>query len=186
MRGIVSGGRLTRPGVRALSAAGAVVALAGCGSAAAGGSSLVAQGQSRTTVTKASAGVPLCAGARKVDQVTARLTAVGPREILPRAMTITDAAQARALAAALCGLPAMPRGVRHCPLALPGALRLVFTGGGHAYQPVLIRDSGCASVTGIGPARQWTWSSRAWLLGQAAGSHGRLIPGTYPSSVPRG
>ena len=76
-----------------------------------------------------------------------------------------------------------------CPvcLALPGALRLEFTAGGHAYQPVLIRDSGCASVTGIGPARQWTWSSRAGrLLGKAAGSHGRLIPGTYPSSVPLG
>jgi len=187
MRGIISGGRLTRPGVRALSTAGAVVALAGCGSTAAGGSSLVAQGQSPATVTKASAGVPLCADARKVDQVTVRLTAVRSREILPRTMTITDAAQARALATALCGLPPMPRGVRHCPMALPGALRLEFTAGGHAYQPVLIRDSGCASVTGIGPARQWTWSSRAGrLLGKAAGSRGRLIPGTYPSSVPLG
>jgi hypothetical protein len=187
MRGAISGGKLTRSGVRALSAAGAAIALAGCGSAAAGGSSLVAQGQSPPAVTKAAAGAPLCADARKVDQVTARLTAVRAREILPRTMTITDASQVRALATALCGLPRMPRGVRRCPMALPGALQLVFRAGGRAYRPVLIRDSGCASVTGIGPARQWTWSSRAGrLVSTAAGSHGRLTPGTYPSSVPIG
>ena len=55
-----------------------------------------------------------------------------PVEILPRAMTITAAPRAAALAAALCALPRMPRGLR-CPAALGGALRLEFTAGGRRY-----------------------------------------------------
>ena len=78
----------------------------------------------------------------------------------------------------------MPGGLR-CPAALGGALRLEFTAGGRSYRPVLIRDSGCASVTGVGPVRQWAWSSRPGrLLSEAVGGYGRLVPGTHPSSVP--
>ena len=112
-----------------------------------------------------------------------RLTAAQPEEILPRVKTIT-APRAAALAAALCALPRMPGGMR-CPAALGGALRLEFTAGGRSYPPVLIRDSGCASVTGVGPVRQWAWSSRPGrLLSEAVGGYGRLVPGTHPSSVP--
>ena len=78
----------------------------------------------------------------------------------------------------------MPAGIR-CPAALGGALRLEFTAGGRSYQPVLIRDSGCASVTGVGPVRQWAWSSRPGrLLGEAAGGYGRLVARTHQGSVP--
>ncbi len=91
---------------------------------------------------------------------------------------------ALALAAALCGLPPMPRGLR-CPAALDGALRVEFTAGGHGYPPLRIQDSGCASITGLGPLRQWSWSSRPGkLLSGAAGGKGRLVPGTHPNSVP--
>ena len=58
-----------------------------------------------------------------------RLTTPRHAEILPRAMTITAAPRAQALAAALCALPRMPRGLR-CPAALGGALRLEFTAEG--------------------------------------------------------
>ena len=132
----------------------------------------------------APAGVPLCAGSRKLDRVVMRLTAPRPAEILPRALTITAAPRVQALATALCALPRMPAGLR-CPAALGGALRLEFAAGGRSYRPVLIRDSGCASVTGVGPARKWAWSSRPGrLLGTAAGGYGRLVAGTHPSSVP--
>jgi hypothetical protein len=164
---------------RRLAAAGASIALLGlaaCGSAGSGGSGPPA--------AHAPAGAPLCAGGAKVDQVVMRLTAARSGEILPRAMTITAAPRAAALAAALCALPRMPGGLR-CPAALGGALRLEFTAGGRSYQPVLIRDSGCANVTGVGHVRQWAWSSRPGrLLSEAAGGYGRLVAGTHPSSVP--
>jgi hypothetical protein len=153
----------------------AVLAVAACGSAANGGAGPAASTPAR---------VPLCAGTPKVDQVVMRLTSARSREILPRSVTITAAPRAAALAAALCALPRMPGGMR-CPAALGGALRLEFTAGDYSYQQVLIRDSGCASVTGVGPVRQWAWSSRPGrLLSEAAGGYGRLVAGTHPSSVP--
>jgi hypothetical protein len=168
--------RRRRPAVLAGAGVVIVIGLAACGSATSDGTGAAAAGRS--------AGVPLCAGAAKVDQVVMRLTAARTREILPRSLTITAAPRVQALATALCALPTMPPGMR-CPAALGGALRLHFTGAGRSYQPILIRDSGCASVTGVGPVRQWAWSSRPGrLLGQAAGSYGRLLAGTHPSSVP--
>jgi hypothetical protein len=162
---------------RRLAAAGAslaVLGLAACGSAASGGNGPAAR----------PGGAPLCAGNAKVDQVVMRLTAPRSAEILPRALTITAAPRAAALAAALCALPRTPGGMR-CPAAPGGALRLEFSAEGRRYPPVLIRDSGCASVTGVGPVRQWAWSSRPGrLLSEAAGSYGRLVAGTHPSSVP--
>ena len=160
----------------------AVLGLAACGSATSGGSAI--SGGSTPPAGAPAAGVPLCAGAARVDRVVLRLTAFRSVEILPRAKTITDAPRAAALAAALCALPRMPGGLR-CPAALGGALRLEFAAGGRSYRPVLIRDSGCASVTGVGPVRQWAWSSRPGrLLSEAVGGYGRLVAGTHPSSVP--
>ena len=169
-------GQITTRRLAAVGASIAVLGLAACGSAASGGSGL--------PPAATPAGVPLCTGAAKIDEVVMRLTAAQPAEILPRAMTITAAPRAAALAAALCALPRMPGGLR-CPAALGGALRLEFAAGDHSYQPVLIRDSGCASVTGVGPVRQWAWSSRPGrLLSEAVGGYGRLVAGTHPSSVP--
>lgn len=161
---------MTSRGAVTLGTISVLVGLVACGSVTAG--------------RAASAHVPLCTDARSVDRVVVRLTVSQPREILPRTMTITDAPRVQALATALCALPPMPRGLR-CPAALPGALRVQFAARGRSYQPILIRDSGCASVTGVGPARQWAWSSRpGHLLSEAAGGQGRLVAGTHPSSVP--
>lgn len=168
--------RVRRRGAAVLAVAGVVIGLAACGSATSGSTGAAA--------AAGSAGVPLCAGTAKADQVVMRLTAVRSMEILPRTLTITSAPRVQALAAALCALPRLPGGIR-CPAALGGAIRLDFTAAGRGYQPVVIRDSGCASVTGMGPVRQWAWSSRPGrLLGHAAGSYGRLVAGTHPSSVP--
>ena len=182
MRATISSRRPRRPAGAVLVATGTMVVLAGCGSAAAGGS---ARPAANTGGTLPAAAVPLCASAGRLDQVTLRLTGSPAREILPRTATTTDAPRVRALAAALCRLPPAPRGLRHCPAALPGALLLEFSAQGHAYPLVRIHDSGCATVSGLGTPRQWTWSSQPGrLLSGMAGGKGRLIPGTHPSSVP--
>ena len=189
MRGTISPRWLRRPARPVLAAAGTMVVLAGCGSAVAGGAApgqpSADAGSTRPAAAAAPSGVPLCASTGRADQVTLRLIPGRAREILPRAATITDAPLVRALAAALCRLPPAPGGLRHCPAALPGMLLLEFSAQGHLYPPVLIHDSGCATVSGLGTARQWTWSSRPGrLLSGAVGGKGRLIPGTHPSSVP--
>jgi hypothetical protein len=180
-------GQITTRRLAAAGASAAVLGIAACGSATSGATGPGAGAGTphpQATATAPSAGAPLCAGTAKVDRVVIRLTAARSAGILPRAMTITAAPRAAALAAALCALPRTPGGMR-CPAALGGALRLQFTAQGHSYQPVLIRDSGCASVTGVGPVRQWAWSSRPGrLLSQAAGGYGRLVAGIHQGSVP--
>ncbi len=174
----------------AVLAGGAALTLAACGSAVAGGAGHPAtagtgRGTALAAAARASAGVPLCTGARRADRLEVRLLTTGPREILPRAVTSTDAPRVRALAAALCALPPLPHGLR-CPAVPRAALMLVFADSGHGFTTVRIQDAGCASVAGLGPAREWSWSSRpGQLLRQTAGGIGRLIPGTHPSSVAR-
>ncbi len=180
MRGNIGARRPSGFAILAPAAAGTLIGLAGCGSVPGGAS---ASGQASATPA-ASAGIPLCAAAQQLDQVRLRLTSGPARAMLPRAVTITDAPRVRALAGTLCTLPRLPRGL-HCPAALGSALLLDFSAAGRAYPPVRIQDSGCATVTGVGPARQWSWSSRPGrVLSAAVGGKGRLVPGTYPSSVP--
>jgi hypothetical protein len=179
------------PGVLAAGSvlsAGAVLGLVACGSVAATGAGHRAAAGPATAsaaAVRASAGVPLCAASRRLDQLEVRLAASQPREILPRALTTTDAARVRALASALCHLAPLPRGL-HCPAEPRGALLLVFADAGR-FTTVRIQDAGCASVTGLGPARQWSWSSPAGqLLARTVGGHGKLVPDMHPSSVPTG
>jgi hypothetical protein len=173
-------------GMLGLLAIGTLLGLAACGSAVATGSGhRAAAGQATArTAAQASAAVPLCVAAHRMDQLEIRLTASQPREILPRALTSTDAARVRALATALCALPPLPQG-RHCPTAPRGALLLVFAAPGHGFTTVRIQDAGCPSVAGLGPAREWSWSSPpGQLLSRTVGGTGRLVPGSHPSSVP--
>ncbi len=175
-------------GVLAMIAVSTVMGLTACGSARGGAvhPAQVGGGHSRepTAAVRPSAGVPLCVAAGRVDRAVLSLTASQVREILPRGITISDPSQVRALAAGLCALPPVPTGV-HCPATSGGAVRLVFAAGGHGFHPVRIQDSGCPHVTGIGPARQWSWSSvPGRLLSKTVGGKGKLVPGTHPSSVP--
>ena len=78
---------------------------------------------SRPPAATASAGVPLCAAAGKVDRVVAIPGSSHIRALLPAGITIRDAARVRVLAAALCALPPMPPGL-HCEAATGGAFRL--------------------------------------------------------------
>src|SRR5215470_7473975 len=110
--------------VLAVIAVSAVIVLAACGSTAAGGAGHPASaGAGHSTGpaagASASAGVPLCAAAQKVDRVVASPPTSHLRAVLPRGVTITDAPRVRALAAALCALPPVPPGVQ-CPADFGG------------------------------------------------------------------
>ena len=175
--------------VLAVIAVGAVAVLAACGSTAAGGAGHPAPADTGhstppAAVAGAPAGVPLCAAAQRVDRVVASVPASHLGQVPPRGITITDTPRVRALAAALCALPRMPRGLQ-CPANFGGMSRLVFASGGREFPPVRIQLSGCRAVAGIGPTRSWSRSPRfGQLLTGAVGGKGRLIPGTQPGSVP--
>jgi hypothetical protein len=176
-------------GVLAVIAVSAVIVLTACGSTTAGGTGHPASADAghstgSAAAASASAGVPLCAAAQQVDRVVASQPTSHFREILPRGITITDAPQVRALAAALCALPPMSPGLS-CPADFGGVFQLVFAAGGRDFHPVRVQLSGCRDVTGIGPPRSWSRSPQLGrLLTTTVGGKGRMIPGTHPSSVP--
>jgi hypothetical protein len=181
-------------GVLAVISVGALIGLAGCGSATAGGAGLPASAGAGHTkepaaVASASAGVPLCAAAGRVDRVVVSrvpVLPVSPDEPLPGGITFRDPPRVRALAAGLCALPLMRHGpLLSCPADFGGAFRLVFAAGRRGFSPVGVQSSGCRIVTGVGPARSWSRSPRfKHLLDKVTGGQGRLIPGSHPSSVP--
>lgn len=162
-------------------AVGATIMLAACGNQVAGGQS-APSGQSPSGVQStaadqsASAGKSASAdgkaapivGSGSADLCTdiPHLTSVvvsrtsGFRDsrmgsIQPRGITIVEPALVRGLAAALCGLPEMPRIALTCPAEFGvGSLRFAFAAGGRPYAPVVVQLSGCRVVTGLGAARR--------------------------------
>ena len=173
--------------------AGALIGLAACGSVVAdgGGSRASPGGHSKVPAAamSASARVPLCAAARRVDRVVVSLISPLPasppvREFLPRVVTIRTAPGVRALAAGICALPRMPTAMG-CPADSGGGLKLVFTAGTRSFQPVHIQDSGCRAVTGVGPARWWArYPQFGRLLSRTLSGIGWRSLGKQPSSVP--
>lgn len=174
-------------GVLAVIAVGAAIGLAACGSAVPGARHPAVAGTGHApepTAVSTSPGVLLCAAAQTVDRLVVSPMSSQLREILPRGITIADVRQVRALAVALCALPLMPSGL-HCPAALGGEVLLRFAAGGQDFQAVRIQNSGCRTVTGVGPTRWWSESPQfGQLLSRTVGGRGRLIPGMHPSSVP--
>jgi len=171
-------------GVQGLIAGTALLGLAACGSVSAGSAGHPAPASaSSSSAPAAAAGTPasgtLCADRTSADRVVVSRTA-------SRQVTLTGTTQVQAMAAALCALPPMPAG-QHCPATSAGSIRLVFAAGQHSFPPVILQESGCRSVTGMGATRSWSGSSLlGLLLDEAVGGLGRLVPGTHPSSVPLG
>ena len=101
--------------------------------------------------------------------------------VLPRGITIGEPGPVRGLAAALCGLPALPRGPVNCPAQFRDALRLAFAAGRRPFPPVTVQVSGCRAVTGLGPART-AFSATFWrTLGKDLG-----LPSPQNTSQPAG
>jgi hypothetical protein len=98
------------------------------------------------------------------------LSQLGQSKPLPRVVpriTVRDPAKARALARAVCGLPAMPHGVLSCPIDVGGGYQLVFTAAGRTLHPVTVEATGCQTVTGAGPAPAGTARTRTGRSGPA-------------------
>jgi hypothetical protein len=163
-------------GLTACASAGGTTS-AGAGHTASAGAGAT---QRSAATGQASPGAALCANDQGVDRVEVS-QASSAHEV-----TLWGATQVRALATALCALPRMAAG-QACPAASGGSVRLVFADGETGFPPVSVQESGCRSVTGIGPTRSWSASSPfGQLLSEAVGGVGRLDPGTHPSSVPTG
>lgn len=87
------------------------------------------------------------------------LSQLGQSKPLPRTVPrimVRDPAKARALARAVCGLPAMPPGVLSCPIDVGGGYQLVFMAAGRTLHPVTVEATGCQPVTGAGLAQAGT------------------------------
>jgi hypothetical protein len=197
---VVCGGKTTRSrsmaarAMLAVISVSALIGLAACGSTPANSaghpdSAGVGHTTEPAAIATASADVPLCAAAGRVDRVVVSrvpaLSASGPHRLLPGGITFDNAPRVRALAAGLCALPLMPRELVNCPADFGGAFRLVFAAGRRGFSPVRVQTSGCRIVNGVGPARSWSRSPQLRrLLDKVTDGEGRLIPGSHPSSVP--
>jgi hypothetical protein len=83
----------------------------------------------------------------------------------PHQVTVATAAQARAVARALCALPRLPSGVINCPALLVGTTyQLRFTADGRQLPAVTIESTGCEVVTGVGLARRASTSPGFWRV----------------------
>ena len=152
--------------VPSAAAAGLVVivsaALAGCGPVRAGTAHPAAASHPSTGRPAAApvANGPVCQSPAAVSEVRVTripsLSQLGQSKPLPRVahwITVRDPGKARALASAICGLPAMPHGVISCPDDPGGGYRLVFIAAGRVLYPVTVDAAGCQTVTGAGSAR---------------------------------
>jgi hypothetical protein len=169
--------------------AAGLVLLAACGSVPAPGTAGAAPARasgSPAAVGSGSAQVSLCRDTAAVTGLRiARMRGVAlpaAQNGLPTQATVIGPAQARAVARALCALPAMPHGFISCPALFPGTnYQLWFTAAGRPLPVVTIQATGCETVAGVGPVRR-ALSPGFWrVLATAAGLS---PPGQAVFSVP--
>ena len=197
-------GRLTRAGVLIAAAAGAATVVAGCGSQVVTASSATKSASPGTASSsgiipggpRSSGGSDLCSKQASVTRlVVSRVSALPQNHLhfaFPAGTTVRSPAQARAVAAAVCGLPAMPHGPMSCPADWGLSYRLSFAAGTRSFPVVTAAAGGCAAVTGAGPVR-WTvrspgfWTVLAHAMGVSAASalrgSGPAQPHTSPARL---
>lgn len=184
-------GRVTRPGQLVLAAAGTALLAAACGSQAATTSSATQPASPASTSTGPSgtgSSAALCSDPAAVTRLVVSRVSALPRNHLhfafPAGITVSSPARARAVAEAVCGLPAMPRAPMSCPADWGLSYRLSFAAGTRSFPVVTAAAGGCGPVTGAGPARwtsrsPWFWTVLAHAMGISAGA---ALRGTGPAS----
>jgi len=196
-------GRLTRAGMLIAAAAGAATVAAGCGSQVVTTSSATQSASPGTSSPgtaspggiipggpRTSGGSALCSRPASVTRlVVSRVSALPQNHLhfaFPAGITVRSPARARAVAGAVCGLPAMPRVVMSCPADLGVSYRLSFAAGSRGFPVVTATAGGCESVAGAGPARSAGRSPGFWaVLAHALGiSGGTDLRGTSPARPP--
>lgn len=167
------------------------LALAACGSVVAGNGTGSAGAQLAQAPNKAvTAG--LCANPGAVNRLVIRRTGiiVQPRQqrfTFPALVTVTSAADARAVARAVCALPRQPAGILSCPADFGIGYQLRFAAGRHHFAVVKLRPAGCEIVTGAGRPRTITHSTAFWaVLGKALRLHTPLVHRALIGFVPPG
>ena len=121
--------------------------------------------------------------------VVGRVTALPQNHLhfaFPAAITVASPGRARAVAAAVCGLPPMPRVVMNCPADFGVSYRLSFAAGSTTFPVVTASAGSCSGVAGAGPVR-WPLtpdSGLSWpAMGvSAAGALRGASPGTPHTS----
>jgi hypothetical protein len=172
-----------------LSACGSVTVTATGTAAHTGSASQVPSAIGAASQVRSAGRGTLCAAAGAVDRLTvSRVNSIPGNHqqfSFPATVAVAGAAQARAVARALCALPARPRGPIFCPIDLGVTYRLGFAVSGPSLPPVTIGAGGCEEASGAGMAR-WIGSTPAFwtVLGKAMGltnpGHSAFV-GTMPS-----
>jgi hypothetical protein len=179
-------------------AAAAAIGLAACGSvhgSGSGGAGGEASSPAAPSSAAASSGplqgsVPvgagpaLCAGLAHLTGLTVTRAVTLPNHphfSFPATVTLSQPAQARAVASAACQLPELPRVVMTCPADLGVVYHLSFTAPGRTYPPLTAAATGCGKLAGLDTTRQAIpgfWVSLGKAMGLAspdpqtfAGSH---------------
>jgi hypothetical protein len=115
----------------------------------------------------------LCSNVPAVTRLAVSRVTVLPQDhlrfVFPAAVTVTSPAEARAVAKALCTLPAMPSGVMSCPMDQGVSYRLDFAAGRTSFPLITAAASGCNAVAGAGAVRRAGSASFWTVLGQAMG-----------------
>jgi hypothetical protein len=169
-----------RAAVLCAAAALATIMLAACGSVPAS-TTAASSGASPSSTAPGASSAPspsVSPGAAATEAVLCRDTAsVTGLEItrnhvarvpqlqiaFPDQVSVATPAHARAVARALCALPAFPRGFMSCPALLAGTTYLLrFTADGRRLPAVTIEATGCEAVTGVGPVRRAATSPGFW------------------------
>ncbi|MCL5973317.1 MAG: hypothetical protein ACYCWN_04965 [Ferrimicrobium sp.] len=108
------------------------------------------------------------------------------RFVLPARSIVKSPGRVRAIATALCQLPAMPTGTIVCPADLGPSYALRFSTNNKKFGTILLDATGCQGVTGLGHMRWVLRSAGFWhRLGAALGYpkasydnfRGRLLAG---------
>lgn len=167
------------------------LALAACGSVVAGSS-----GSPAAPVLKAVQPGALCADQAAVNHLVVKRSGLtghvgvgdpvlARRFTFPAVVTVASAADARAVARALCALPLQPAGIVNCPADLGITYQLRFAAGGTRFHTVSIQPTGCEIASGIGKLRTishapgfWSVLSKGMRLEAPAGQ--QLFRGTAP------
>jgi hypothetical protein len=161
--------------------AGSLAGLAACGGVTAGSSRTPAAagsgGQQTSAASQPGAGqqAALCADAAHLHHLVVSVSGPpGPpghfHAVLPGGLRVSDPVRVRAVASALCGLPAMPHSPLPCPADFGGSYRFSFAAAGRSFPAVTAKATGCQSVSGLGPARMASAAFWALLHKELGGS----------------
>ena len=147
------------------------LALAACGSVAAGSSGAAGPAASPSAVRAAQPG-SLCADQGAVNHLVVTrkgiVTHVQARFAFPAVVTVTSPAQAQAVAKELCALPPGPTGITNCPADLGISYQLRFAADGRHFGVVTVASTGCEMVSGAGKIRTISTTPGFWaVLGKA-------------------